>query len=126
MSTLINDPRGPGEIDVTGWELDRLAETLMTLRSDMRDGADRPLSGDEEDALVGETPWGLLPGPTVGGWWTSDALVEIATDRLSEVVEEARYQRDLPRALDAKAQGRTLTLPEQEAYDRYVADIGRD
>lgn len=116
---LINDPNGPGQIDVTGWDLADLDDTLTELRWAIdHDHQDRELTEREWDALSG-----LLREPDALGWYTSDRPVREATQYLSEIVAEALFQTNLPKAMAALSEGRELTEAEQAAYDAYVGGI---
>jgi hypothetical protein len=117
---LINDPSGAGQIDVTGWDLADLNDTLTELRWAIdHDRQDRELTERELDALreLLGSDGGLL------GWYTSDTLVYRAVMRLSTIVGEALFQINLPKALAALQAGRELTEAERAAYDEYVGGI---
>jgi hypothetical protein len=113
---LIDDPRSDGQIDVTGWDLDALNEILIDLNYQAHHGSpsDYILTDDQIEALSLPTSLWTLDHPRV-----NEALA-----RLVEIVEEARYQRDLPRAMDALHGGRPLSVDLAAAYERYIADIG--
>jgi hypothetical protein len=117
---LINDPQGTGTVDVTGWDLDELAEVLLTLRQTLLYGSpsDYVLSADEVSALGGDP--GLRDG---WGEWTGDQpRVTEALARVTLLVEEARLQRDLPGALEALAAGQELSTRQREVYDLYLRE----
>lgn len=117
---IINDPRGPGTIDVTGWELDRLAGVVGEAEYDRQHGDDRELTDDELDALTGD---GLLGEAPAIGWHLHDEPVTDAIVYLALILAEAIFQRDLPAALDAKANGRELTIGQSLIYASYVEAI---
>lgn len=124
---IVQDPRSPGTIDVTGWDLDTLQHELAELAADHLMGIDRPLTEDEVDTLTGEES-GLLPlsaEVTWRGWHLQDPPVGHAIERLREIVDEALHQRDLPRAIAKKHEhpAGTLTPTEARAWDRHVRDI---
>jgi hypothetical protein len=121
MAMEIYDPMTAEKIDVTGWDLDRMHETLVSLLWTINhDQADRELTPAEADAVTGA---GYLPPPNGRGYWTLDEDVRETAARLSQIVDEAIYQRDLPAAMEALAAGQELTLRQRWAYDHYVGEV---
>jgi hypothetical protein len=116
---LINDPTADAQIDVTGWDLDHLAELITTVRQDRLVGADRELTEDESEAL-GLT-YAETGMPTV--WTTEMHRVAEAADHWGQVIDEAIFQRDLPRAMAAHTEGRALNALEQAAWDTYLREV---
>lgn len=119
----IFDPRTTDLIDVTGWDLDRLRDTLAVLHFDALHGSDRELDDEEIEDLAGEYGLGDDPLAEPGGWHLHDDEVQEAIIRLWEIVTEAIYQRDLPGALGAKAAGRGLTDPQRAAWEVYSREL---
>ena len=126
---MIDDPRAHARIDVSSWDLDYLADLLGSMRLDMNVGSERELSEPEIDALTESgNPVGLIALPTARDLHLGNPIVTQAVERLSEIVEVALDQRDLPRAI-AKLAGTEpgeLTAGERIAYHNFVDAIGLD
>jgi hypothetical protein len=122
---LVTDPYSDNLINVTGWDLDHLAELLITLREAIAGAPDTGRSLTREEVSV------LLTSEAVPGlpddrrtWWTDDAAVKVAVERLGAVVDEALYQRDLPLAMKALYRSSAeLPAPLAAAYDRYIREL---
>jgi hypothetical protein len=113
---LINDPHSDRKIDVTGWDLDYLAEQVTNVRQDLMLEAERELTEDEKIAL---------DYPVEHPVWTDDPRSELdeRTTYWGAIYDEAIYQRDLHVALVKLGKELTLTMREQAAYDRYVREL---
>lgn len=116
---LITDPDSDARIDTTGWDLDHLREHLGNLALDIAVGSDRPLS-DDEDALLDMHHATGLPGVQ---WTTRHRAVVETVSHLLPIVQEAIFQRELPRAIEALSAGRPLTMPQEEAYRDYLREM---
>lgn len=120
MVLIIGNPTGPGEIDVTGWNLAALEDTLATLEADIMLGSARPLTEDEVEVLT-DNVYGLRAEE-----WTRELDEEdvmAAVDRIRLIVNEAIYQRDLAEALRRKATGEPLSQAQADAYSVYIETI---
>jgi hypothetical protein len=116
---IVNDPSSDAQIDVTGWDLDYLNVIIGNLRWDLLAGVERELTDDETEALsLTFADTGLS---TV--WGTEHRRVREAADYWGAIVDEAIFQRDLPKAMARKAAGGQLLPHEWLAYDRYQRDI---
>jgi hypothetical protein len=127
---LIEDPRAHAKIDVTGWDLDHLADLLGTLRGDQMIEAHRDATDEEIAALTSDDIEGLLrTGVYPASFLICDEAIVKATERLGEIVHAALDQRDLPRALAKLSDENNreeLTASERVAYANYVDSLDLD
>lgn len=118
---IIHDPRTNKEIDVTGWDLDKLAQIIAGVREAIETDPGGNLTDVEVEALSG--PYGLPEIEPVAAWDYDAPEVADAVERYGEIVREAIFQRDLVTALEGLSTNRALTGPERAAYDEYVREL---
>jgi hypothetical protein len=114
---LINDPARNAKIDVTGWDLDFLADEITKVQQDALVGSDRLLTLTEAVAILEPGTYPEYP------LYVDDPWVLAQADRWGEIIAEAIFQRDLPLAMAAKISGREMNIREQTAWETYLREI---
>lgn len=115
---IVPDPTADAVVKLDLEDLDFLNEQIVTMRQDRLVGADRPLTFDETDALdYNGTLLAEIDEP-----WLLDHGVSVRLDYFSQILDEAIYQRDLPRAQAKKAAGQDLNALERAAWERHIRE----
>jgi hypothetical protein len=124
-TVTVMDPYTNSEVDITGWDLDFLAEVAGQVWADHRYGNDRELTQDEIDALDLCVETTGIPGQQ-GIWTTQSMIVAVAADRLATLIHAATQERDLSEFWSATQRGEEPSARAKFAYQAYVAEKAAD